>query len=1018
MASPQASSIIYTNGPRTLKGATSMDSFVDFDFPHAEQRPSHHRKGFSSPLHIFRNRKKSSGDVHEDSRPQGQLPHVRSVESLEQDPYKASRSRALPPLPRSEPASALQPLQSALSPMPLSSNGPQGIYGPLRMSPDLYSSSSSQPQYTSSPRYYYEGLPNPYESPPLHDNNSLHATHPNPPQQAFQKFDTALQENGQSAIDDSRMLDRDVAPALFAAEGIRTMDTPHPQHKQSIEIMKKIALGGATHLKQAEEALDQFTASPVWTEGKEIAQTLLEPAKDVVQIFDALAPFVPALIVAKSVFVFIVQKELDHRQNDKNMPVVLLTITKFWYTLCDSDVVFRMESKMYSNFHELSQKVVEKMKAFGNFQNLYRKHGHIVHVMKSGSYKIQIADFIDAFKDFQDQLQQLLTQASALTITNVDKKTDQLSQKLDMVIAAIKSLTPEEARVQAKIQEYGGEEKAFRSTPFLNQITESEFGVKITPQLKTILREDLSSQLKSNEAMFKLQLSATQKELEHAMERNTDIILSKLDSGPHELIRNEDVQQIWKDMKWRLSCKTRHLVDALHHYYVQKFSQFKKQTGEPHEDQWTLKFTGRIIFQPTIGDAIDSDASGYVSIDEINRFTAHCPENWSLPVFLAHAAAGWYQSALDCRKRCLDTLQKIEHFAKHMLPPNRKHLRPYFQNGCLPEIWYIVDSLNTDTFKYQQEDMRFQFEKLASYQKEFMERTLANLRRNLANVEYRMVGPEDVRAVMGTSRCEVQVLPLLMLLLERHTKIIEMADNFILAEREFQDMITSIQSVAYAFGRRYSILTEGWRQQRSDIPVQISCFSYGLFVNWHTHFRSIPFDYPDLHLQDYMPLSSTRSQGETHGPGPAKDILTYDLPLQPNAEELRRLRTSVRARNVKREEAKTRERYGNLSQRVKLKRLSRLNGNVPKSPTIRIETDNQKFLAPSSASTLVPQRRSYDFEIEDPDGVVRAINANDGFASGDSDSELPDITYTKASHSVLQDLEVFNVTSGQDLDVG
>ncbi|KAJ3964436.1 hypothetical protein EV361DRAFT_60822 [Lentinula raphanica] len=519
--------------------------------------------------------------------------------------------------------------------------------------------------------------------------------------------------------------------------------------------------------------------------------------------------------------------------------------------------------------------------------------------------------------------------------------------------------------------------------------------------MKTILREDLSSQLKSNQAIFKMQLSAAQKELEHTMERNTDIILSKLDSGPHELIHNEDVQQIWKDMKWRLSCKTRHLVDALHHHYVQKFSHYKKQTGEPHEDQWTLKFTGRIIFQPTIGDAIDSDASGYVSLDEINRFTAHCPEDWSLPVSLAHAAAGWYQGALDCHKRCLDALQKIQRFAKRMLPPNHKHLRPYFQHGCLPEIWCIVDSLNTDTFKYQQEDMRFQFEKLASYQSKFMCKTLAFLRSNLTEVEYRMVDPEDVRAVMGTSRCEALVLPLLMLLLERHTKIIEMADNFILAETEFQDMITSIRSIAYAFDKRYRILTEGWRQQRSDIPVQISCFSYGLFVNWHTHFRSIPFDHADLPLQDSMPLPLTRSQGETHGPGPGKDILTYDLPSQPNAEDLRRLRTSVRTRNVKRDEAKTRERHGNLSQRVRSKRLS-LNGNVQKSPTIRIETD--KFLEPSSASTLVQHRRSYDSEIEDPDGVDHGINANDSFAAGGSDSELPDIqTYTKGKILTLDD---------------
>ncbi|KAJ3926938.1 MAG: hypothetical protein NXY57DRAFT_1042839 [Lentinula lateritia] len=967
------------NRDQMPKGTTSMDSFVDFDFNNGEQRPPNHRKGFSSPLNLFRNRKKSTGDGRENP-PAKKLSTVRSADSLntlDHNSFKASRSRALPPLPHSEPTSA-----SHIALSPSSFDDSTFILAPLRMSPqpDEWSTNldTSKAQVASSSSY--EGLPNHYDqmssSLPLHANHGLPIIYP-PQRQPLNTFDAALQENGQSVIDESSMLDRNVAPALFVAEGLKT-DTPHPHHKHSIEVMKNIAFGGATHLKEAEEALDQFTASPVWTEGKEIAETLLEPAKDVVQLFDALTPLVPMFIIAKSVFVVIVQKELDQRQNDKNM-------TKFWYTLCDSDIVFKVQSKPYQNFHELTEKVVGKMNDFGNFQNLYRKHGHIgnlynfwfapnsklsalVHTMKSGAYKIQITDFIDTFKDFQNQLQQLLTQVSALTINTVNEKTDVLNQKLDVVIAAIKSLTPAESR----------------STRFLNEITESEFGIKVTPQLKSILREDLASQLKSNEAMFKLQLETTQRDLEQSMERNTDAILTKLDAGPHELIRDEDIRQIWKgndpDMKWRLSCKTRHFVDAsaLHHYYVQKFTQYRKMTGETHKDQWTLRFTGRVIFQPAIGDAIDMDASGYVSIDEVNRFTAHCPLNWSIPVFLAH-----------CRERCLDALQKIDHRAKRMLPPNRKHLRPYFQDGCLPEIWYIVDSLNTDTFKYQQEDMRFQFEKLASYRKEFMQATYTRLQNNLVNVKYRMM-----------------VLPLLMLLLERHAKIFETADNFILSDREFQDMTTSMQSIVYAFGRRYSILTEGWRQQRFDIPLQMSCFSYGIFVNWHTHFSSIPFEHSDLHLQEYMPRLNDFSQNVARGPGPVKDLLTYDLPLQPNAEELRRLRSSLKARIVKKEDAKTRERYGNFSQRVKSKRSSRLGGSAPRSPTIKIDTDIQKSLHPSSAASPIQRKRSsssYEFEFEDTDGVLHAINVNDGNASADSDSELPDIAYTKGKILTLGD---------------
>jgi len=41
------------------------------------------------------------------------------------------------------------------------------------------------------------------------------------------------------------------------------------------------------------------------------------------------------------------------------------------------------------------------------------------------------------------------------------------------------------------------------------------------------------------------------------------------------------------------------------------------------------------IVQPTIGDAVDEDGSGYVSVYEINRFIDSKPKAWSVEVLLA-----------------------------------------------------------------------------------------------------------------------------------------------------------------------------------------------------------------------------------------------------------------------------------------------------------------------------------------------------------------------------------------------
>lgn len=48
-----------------------------------------------------------------------------------------------------------------------------------------------------------------------------------------------------------------------------------------------------------------------------------------------------------------------------------------------------------------------------------------------------------------------------------------------------------------------------------------------------------------------------------------------------------------------------------------------------------LKISASDAVHPAIGDAIDEDASGYVSVYEANRFFRRKPENWDTPEWIA-----------------------------------------------------------------------------------------------------------------------------------------------------------------------------------------------------------------------------------------------------------------------------------------------------------------------------------------------------------------------------------------------
>jgi len=49
----------------------------------------------------------------------------------------------------------------------------------------------------------------------------------------------------------------------------------------------------------------------------------------------------------------------------------------------------------------------------------------------------------------------------------------------------------------------------------------------------------------------------------------------------------------------------------------------------PNPDAWAIKYIDIARLQP-IREAIDDDASGFITIGEINRFTASRPIDWRL----------------------------------------------------------------------------------------------------------------------------------------------------------------------------------------------------------------------------------------------------------------------------------------------------------------------------------------------------------------------------------------------------
>lgn len=82
---------------------------------------------------------------------------------------------------------------------------------------------------------------------------------------------------------------------------------------------------------------------------------------------------------------------------------------------------------------------------------------------------------------------------------------------------------------------------------------------------------------------------------------------------------------------WRGSVKAQHFVMALKDYFIEKATTDSGTLTGP--DSWTLKYinVGRAR---SILEAFDDDASGFVTVNEVNKFTGSKPSDWRWVIFL------------------------------------------------------------------------------------------------------------------------------------------------------------------------------------------------------------------------------------------------------------------------------------------------------------------------------------------------------------------------------------------------
>ncbi|KAJ7461994.1 hypothetical protein FB451DRAFT_1267439 [Mycena latifolia] len=584
---------------------------------------------------------------------------------------------------------------------------------------------------------------------------------------------------------------------------------------------------------------------------EEGVNTFLEGSQVLMNALGEVAKLHPFIGVAVLTFQAVWALEMKRRENDKKIIALHVEMRDMMAVLVqlgniqDVDKAAPDGSTIKGRLEALIERTSDDIKACACACDVYSKKKLVVKVLKGPLWEGRLVKFCGLFTKRRAEFKFALSIHTALgvdaankTLGDVDRTTQEMNAKMDMMMRMFHQFTsPEQKDMMKVVESKGGLKACEENDKILKELNEMEHannptsaaGMGGKPSNLADLKEDLhldpDAAMEKNMAVFSRKFEVQKKqivdELSRVIQREGDRVISMVTAGPHDKILDPDIHELWKLMGWRGSVKTRHFVMALRDYYQEKWAQ----TTEPDSadrakaanDAWALTHINVLRLQP-ITEAFDDDASGFVTVGEVNTFTASRPLDWSLLHWVVFWVVGWHQSITVYKTKIRELIAKMFAIMPHVLPQNRAYANEY-----LDLVYRGVTSLESAIGPC------FITESLQEKFRSYVEAEENRLRENLRAVRYDIDARDTLELVMGPGRIERFVMPILYILLERDWEIFRIAQTHVLHPDELWDATETIKYVIEAVEERVETLKSTFQQQKLDVHQQFKLFAHGLF---------------------------------------------------------------------------------------------------------------------------------------------------------------------------------------------
>ncbi|KAF7318332.1 hypothetical protein HMN09_00342000 [Mycena chlorophos] len=618
---------------------------------------------------------------------------------------------------------------------------------------------------------------------------------------------------------------------------------------------------------------------------KERTKKILNTLQQVTSVLGGLAELDPRAKAVVGVLSGVLQLEFDRRENDENIVAICHNMVAMVYVLRflttevlgdDEDLSTQLDDRI----SEMTQLITD----FGDFADLYytKFKLSVVRFIRATEFKQKLTQFNTAFFENQEQLQFLLNVRAAEIQRHVAADAEAALHNTELILAHLgQPTTSKEKDAVSKVLQHRNLETIVDDPEAMKELA-GAFGESMTATVASAVRGDLEELLSANLNQFNLKLEGAKNEINAAIGRSTDTIMHKLESGPHELIEEEDVRTVWKDNQFRMSVKVRLFVDAIRDHFAVKLSRETAESGVVPVDKWALDILSKGIYHSAIGEAIDEDSSGYLSVHEVNRFFVR-KQNYTVLTWLAFWAVGWQHLTLISSDKVSDVLDDIEARSKKVQSSSnyddrvKAAIKEYTVTiKCLQALlsWgkvvaegdsSFIDDLNQDTTA-----------ELEDAVSEAMNKTEESFTTQLEKLDFFLNDPALLPAITGQSdlRIEQVIMSLLAVILPVH--LAELAENIPTVKdsdeaidqwtEKIERLDTTLTILCVEFHFRMKSLIRSWRAQRLDLELQMHSYASGLFAGWYKEYTT-PGSLLQTTLVAQLEPSSDSEDEEEEEPG-------------------------------------------------------------------------------------------------------------------------------------------------------